>query len=92
MPTPEEGAREKINELWRTCPTRLYWRRRLRWTCGVGAVSGDWGGADLVEEKGAVTNGAVVGSSLKVDGVMENPVDVARVWQYVHAVRAGRQG
>jgi membrane complex biogenesis BtpA family protein len=37
-------------------------------------------------------DGAIVGSSLKVDGVMQNPVDVERVRRYMAAVRAVRQG
>jgi len=32
-------------------------------------------------------DGAIVGSSLKVDGIMENPVDVERVRRYVAAAR-----
>jgi membrane complex biogenesis BtpA family protein len=35
-------------------------------------------------------DGAIVGTSLKVDGVMENPVDPARVRRYVEAVQAVR--
>jgi membrane complex biogenesis BtpA family protein len=35
-------------------------------------------------------DGAIVGSSLKVDGVAENPVDVGRVRRYMAAVRAVR--
>jgi membrane complex biogenesis BtpA family protein len=35
-------------------------------------------------------DGAIVGSSLKVDGVAENPVDLARVRQYMRAVQAVR--
>jgi membrane complex biogenesis BtpA family protein len=34
-------------------------------------------------------DGAIVGSSLKVDGIMENPVDVERVRRYVAAARRG---
>jgi membrane complex biogenesis BtpA family protein len=37
-------------------------------------------------------DGAIVGSSLKVDGVMQNPVDVERVRRYVAAVRTIREG
>jgi uncharacterized protein len=32
-------------------------------------------------------DGAIVGTSLKVDGVMENPIDVERVRRYVEAVK-----
>jgi membrane complex biogenesis BtpA family protein len=35
-------------------------------------------------------DGAIVGSSLKVDGVAENPVDVERVRRYMEAVRPAR--
>jgi hypothetical protein len=35
-------------------------------------------------------DGAIVGSSLKVDGVAENPVDVERVKRYMEAVRTVR--
>jgi predicted TIM-barrel enzyme len=35
-------------------------------------------------------DGAIVGSSLKVDGVAENPVDVERVKRYIEAVRTVR--
>jgi hypothetical protein len=37
-------------------------------------------------------DGAIVGSSLKVDGVMENPVDPERVRRYVEAVKEVRAG
>jgi uncharacterized protein len=36
-------------------------------------------------------DGAIVGSSLKVDGIAENPVDVERVRRYMAAVRAVRR-
>jgi len=36
-------------------------------------------------------DGAIVGSSLKVDGVAENPVDVARVRRYMEVVRMVRE-
>jgi hypothetical protein len=36
-------------------------------------------------------DGAIVGSSLKVDGVMENPVDPERVRRYMEAVKGVRQ-
>jgi predicted TIM-barrel enzyme len=35
-------------------------------------------------------DGAIVGSSLKVDGVAENPVDVERVKRYMEAVVSAR--
>jgi membrane complex biogenesis BtpA family protein len=37
-------------------------------------------------------DGVIVGSSLKKDGVMENPVDVDRVRRFVNRVRAVREG
>lgn len=37
-------------------------------------------------------DGAIVGTSLKVDGVGENPVDVKRVRQYMEEVKASREG
>jgi membrane complex biogenesis BtpA family protein len=37
-------------------------------------------------------DGAIVGSSLKVDGVTENPVDVERVRRYMAAVKGVRAG
>lgn len=37
-------------------------------------------------------DGAIVGSSLKVDGVAQNPVDKERVKRYVNAVKAVRRG
>jgi membrane complex biogenesis BtpA family protein len=37
-------------------------------------------------------DGAIVGSSLKVDGVAENPVDVGRVQRYMAAVWTARDG
>ena len=42
--------------------------------------------ADFLE----YADGAIVGSSLKVDGVGENPVDVERVRRYMEAVKAVR--
>jgi hypothetical protein len=36
-------------------------------------------------------DGVIVGSSLKADGVMENPVDLGRVRRFVGAVRAARE-
>ena len=36
-------------------------------------------------------DGVIVGSSLKKDGVMQNPVDVRRMREYLDAVRAVRE-
>ncbi len=46
--------------------------------------------ADNIADFLQVADGAIVGSSLKVDGVAENPVDVERVRRYVAAVRTAR--
>ena len=51
---------------------------------GVTAVSAS-GWAERVD-------GAIVGSSLKVDGVAENPVDMHRVRRYMAAVEGVRAG
>jgi membrane complex biogenesis BtpA family protein len=48
--------------------------------------------ADNVADFLQYADGAIVGSSLKVDGVMQNPVDVQRVRDYVAAVKAVREG
>jgi len=47
--------------------------------------------ADNIAEFLQYADGAIVGSSLKVDGVAENPVDVERVRRYVAAVEGVRQ-
>jgi uncharacterized protein len=36
-------------------------------------------------------DGVIVGSSLKKDGVMQNPVDLQRVREFMDAVRAVRE-
>lgn len=46
--------------------------------------------AENVAEFLQYADGAIVGSSLKADGVAENPVDVARVRRYMAAVRETR--
>jgi len=46
--------------------------------------------AENVAEFLRYADGAIVGSSLKVDGVAENPVDVKRVRRYMDAVKAVR--
>jgi membrane complex biogenesis BtpA family protein len=46
--------------------------------------------AENITEFLKYADGAIVGSSLKVDGVAENPVDVARVRRYMAAVRDTR--
>ncbi len=46
--------------------------------------------ADNIAEFLAFADGAIVGSSLKVGGIAENPVDIARVRRYMAAVREVR--
>ncbi|MGQ9598428.1 MAG: BtpA/SgcQ family protein [Anaerolineae bacterium] len=46
--------------------------------------------ADNIADFLAYADGAIVGSSLKVDGIAENPVDVERVRRYMAAVRGVR--
>jgi len=46
--------------------------------------------ADNIADFLRYADGAIVGSSLKVDGVAENPVDVERVKRYMEAVRTVR--
>jgi membrane complex biogenesis BtpA family protein len=46
--------------------------------------------ADNIADFLQYADGAIVGSSLKVDGVAENPVDVKRVRRYMAAVRTTR--
>ncbi len=46
--------------------------------------------ADNIADFLQYADGAIVGSSLKVDGVMENPVDAERVRRYMAAVKAVR--
>jgi membrane complex biogenesis BtpA family protein len=48
--------------------------------------------AENIAEFLQYADGAIVGSSLKVDGVAENPVDVERVRRYMAAVRDVRSG
>jgi len=46
--------------------------------------------AENIAEFLTYADGAIVGSSLKVDGIAENPVDVERVRRYMDAVKAVR--
>jgi membrane complex biogenesis BtpA family protein len=57
-------------------------------TCPILMGSGTT--AENIAEFLKYADGAIVGSSLKVDGVAENPVDVARVRRYMAAVRETR--
>jgi len=47
--------------------------------------------ADNIADFLQFADGAIVGSSLKVDGVAENPVDPERVRRYMAAVKSARQ-
>ncbi len=47
--------------------------------------------AENIAEFLCYADGAIVGSSLILDGVAENPVDVERVRRYMEVVRAVRQ-
>jgi uncharacterized protein len=46
--------------------------------------------AENIAEFLTYADGAIVGSSLKVDGIAENPVDVERVRRYMDAVKVAR--
>jgi len=48
--------------------------------------------AENIAEFLEYADGAIVGSSLKVDGVAENPVDVGRVRRYMQSVTSARGG
>jgi membrane complex biogenesis BtpA family protein len=48
--------------------------------------------ADNIADFLQYADGAIVGSSLKVDGIAENPVDVDRVRRYMSMVQAVRSG
>jgi membrane complex biogenesis BtpA family protein len=48
--------------------------------------------AENIQDFLQFADGAIVGSSLKVDGIAENPVDVERVRSYMAAVRQVRGG
>lgn len=66
--------------------------RRAREAATRPILMGSGTTAENVAEFLTYADGAIVGSSLKVDGVMENPVDVERVRRYVDAVKAVRAG
>ena len=46
--------------------------------------------ADNIADFLQYADGAIVGSSLKIDGVAENPVDAERVKRYMETVRTVR--
>ncbi len=64
--------------------------RRAREAATRPILMGSGTTAENVAEFLRYADGAIVGSSLKVDGVMQNPVDVERVRRYVDAVKAVR--
>ncbi len=66
--------------------------RRARELATRPILMGSGTNADNVAGFLRYADGAIVGSSLKIDGVMENPVDVERVKRYVAVVRAVRGG
>lgn len=66
--------------------------RRAREAATRPILMGSGTTAENVAEFLRYADGAIVGSSLKVDGVMEKPVDVERVRRYVDAVKGVRAG
>jgi len=66
--------------------------RRAREAATRPILMGSGTTAENVAEFLRYADGAIVGSSLKVDGVMENPVDVERVRRYMEVVKALRAG
>lgn len=66
--------------------------RRAREAATRPILMGSGTTAENVAEFLRYADGAIVGSSLKVDGVMENPVDVERVRRYMEVVKGLRAG
>jgi membrane complex biogenesis BtpA family protein len=66
--------------------------RRAKGTAKRPILMGSGTTADNVTDFLRYADGAIVGSSLKVDSVAENPVDVERVRRYMAAVEAVRRG
>jgi len=66
--------------------------RRAKETATRPILMGSGTTADNITDFLRYADGAIVGSSLKVDGVAENPVDVERVRRYMAAVQAVRGG
>ena len=64
--------------------------RRARELATRPILMGSGTSADNIVDFLQYADGAIVGSSLKVDGVAENPVDVERVRRYMAAVRTVR--
>ena len=66
--------------------------RRAREAAARPVLMGSGTTAENIGEFLRYADGAIVGTSLKVDGVAENPVDAGRVRRYMAAVRAVRSG
>lgn len=66
--------------------------RRAREVATRPILMGSGTNAENIAEFLRYADGAIVGSSLKVDGVMENPVDVERVRRYMEVVKTLRAG
>jgi membrane complex biogenesis BtpA family protein len=66
--------------------------RRAKETATRPILMGSGTTADNITDFLRYADGAIVGSSLKVDGVAEKPVDVERVRRYMAAVQAVRGG
>ena len=66
--------------------------RRTRAAATRPILMGSGTTAENIAEFLRYADGAIVGSSLKIDGVAENPVDVERVRRYMAVVRAVRSG
>ena len=66
--------------------------RRARAAATRPILMGSGTTAENIAEFLRYADGAIVGSSLKIDGVAENPVDVERVRRYMTVVRAVRSG
>jgi hypothetical protein len=64
--------------------------RRARAAATRPILMGSGTTAENIAEFLQYADGAIVGSSLKIDGVAENPVDLGRVRRYVAAVKAVR--
>lgn len=66
--------------------------RRAREAATRPILMGSGTTADNIADFLRYADGAIVGTSLKVEGIGENPVDVARVRRYMEAVRGVREG
>jgi hypothetical protein len=66
--------------------------RRAREAATRPILMGSGTTADNIADFMRYADGAIVGTSLKVEGIGENPVDVGRVRRYMEVVRAVREG